>query len=433
MRIAAIAAHDVDRRYRITLKSIKRPLTAVYGPTLSGKTALADLLAHALFGSSPHREAGRHIPYGELVVEDRGGRYRIRRYQDASGHSRLTVAALNGSPIDRQTIRKLGGNLPPVVLAPLCAVNFRESPDIARLLSPEFVSGFQTLAAEGSGTASCRAAELAARRDLLAQELETRIATERRASKDLEARWRELDRLVREEQQQAAAAEQRLQAVENSLAETDSRLRYRRLELNVELQWRTTDAPAAEPSLILDSQISRCRQILAELSERESAVRASLAQTQTMRMTSATVLADQQTWLAVSRQVSADLTGEVARLARASASQQCMCHDAHPRLRPIAETIERQLAVLEKTVSAQQQALKASELEVEVEHLTRAQAELRRHLQHLLDRSQEHLRGTAAARTRQTERKQDSARPMRSSWKAGCWNWNKKDSAWPNW
>ena len=31
--------------------------------------------------------------------------------------------------------------------------------------------------------------------------------------------------------------------VENSLAETDARLRYRRLELNIELQWQASVAP----------------------------------------------------------------------------------------------------------------------------------------------------------------------------------------------
>ena len=144
--------------------------------------------------------------------------------------------------------------------------------------------------------------------------------------------------------------------------------------------------------------MTRCRQILAELNERESALRAQLAQTQTTRPNAAAVLVEQQTWLAISRQLAADLNGEVARLARASASQTCVCHDAHPRLRPISETIERQLAVLEKSVAEQKQAANAAELAIEVDHLARAQGEMRRHLEHLLDRTQDHLRGTALAR-----------------------------------
>jgi hypothetical protein len=395
MRIAAITAHDSGSLPAITLPKIRGPLTVVYGPAHSGKTVFAELVGHALFGKLSAQAVTEYVPNGELVVEAREGRYRIRRIRDAGGRSRLTVAALDGAPIDHHTIRKLAGNLSPAVLGPLCAVSFREPPDVAKLLSHEFASGFQRIAGESGTQSSRRVTELAARRDLLAQELESRIATERRASKDLEARWRELDRLVRDEQQQAAAAEQRLKAVENSLAETDARLRYRRLELNVELRWHTNEPPAPEPSAELGAQIARCRQMLSELNERELAVRANLAQLQTSPKNAAGVIAEQQTWLAVSRQLAADLTGEVSRLARASASKQCVCHDAHPRLRPIAETIDRQLAVLEKSLDEQRRAVSSAEFTQEVDHLVRAQAELRRQLEHLLDRSQAAVRGAA--------------------------------------
>ncbi len=63
------------------------------------------------------------------------------------------------------------------------------------------------------------------------------------------------------------------------------------------------------------------------------------------------VLVDQSAWLSITRQLAADLVGEVARLARASESKRCVCGDAHPRLRPIAETIERQLDILESLIA----------------------------------------------------------------------------------
>jgi DNA repair exonuclease SbcCD ATPase subunit len=398
MRIAAITAHNEDRRYTVTFQSIRGPLTAVYGPAHSGKSGAADLVGHALFGKHRVATAGHRAADGELIVEDRGGRYRVRCVHDVSGHTRLTIAAVDGSPVDQHTIRKMVGGLTPSILGPLCSVSFRETPDATQLLSHSFASGFQAIAGEHSVHATRRVSELAARRDLLAQELETRLATDRRASKDLESRWRELDRLVRDEQQRCSAVEQRLKAVEHSLAETDARLRYRRLELNVELRWQTNETPDTERPAALEAQVTRCRQILAELNERESALRAQLAQTQTTRPNAVAVLVEQQTWLAISRQLAADLSGEVARLARASASHTCVCHDAHPRLRPISETIERQLAVLEKSVSEQQRAANAAELSIEVDHLARAQGEMRRHLEHLLDRSQDQLRGTALAR-----------------------------------
>jgi hypothetical protein len=398
MRITAITAHDQERRYTVTLQGIRGPLTAIYGPAHSGKSAVADLVGHALFGKHRVGSQGHHAADGELIIEDRGSRYRVRGIHDGHGHTRLTISAVDGSPVDQHTVRRMVGGLPPSILTPLCAVSFRQTPDVSRLLSPEFVSGFQSIAGEHSVHANRRVSELAARRDLLAQELETRIATDRRASKDLEARWRELDRLVLDEQQRCGTAEQRLKAVEHSLAETDARLRYRRLELNVELRWHTNETPDTESVTALETQVTRCRQILAELNERESALRAQLAQTQTTRPNATAVLVEQQTWLAISRQLAADLSGEVARLARASASQTCVCHDAHPRLRPISETIERQLAVLEKSVAEQQQAVHAAELAIEVDHLTRAQGEMRRHLEHLLNRSQDQLRGSALAR-----------------------------------
>jgi hypothetical protein len=398
MRIAAITAHDEGRRYTVTLQNIRGPLTTVYGPVNSGKSGIADLVGHALFGKQSPLGPGSLPVHGELIVEDRGNRYRVRRSLDSHGHPRLTVAAVDGSPVDQHTIRKMVGGLTPSILGPLCSVSFRETPDVTQLLSLSFASGFQAIAGELSVHATRRISELAARRDLLAQELETRIATDRQASKDLEGRWRELDRLVRDEQQRCSTVEQRLKAVEHSLAETDARLRYRRLELNVELRWHTNETPDTEHPAALEAQVTRCRQILAELNERESALRAQLAQTQTTRPNAAAVLVEQQTWLAISRQLAADLSGEVARLARASASNSCVCHDAHPRLRPISETIERQLAVLEKSVAEQQRAANAAELAIEVDHLARAQGEMRRHLEHLLDRTQDQLRGTALAR-----------------------------------
>lgn len=397
MRVSTITVHSAAGWPSVQLDSHGNSLTAICGPSNSGKSAMANLMGHALFGKTEAWLGGATIPEGELIVEGNGGRYRLRRARDAQQITRLTVAALDNAPADRHTAQRLVGNLSPSILAPLCAVSFRESPNVAQLLSKEFALGFQAIQDDGGPHVSRRAAELAARRDLLAQELESRIAGERRASGELEARWRELDRLARDQQQHLATLEQRLQSVEKSLAETDSRLRYRRLELNVELRWRADENQEPEtPLKELDAQVERCRQMLADLGEREGVVRGRLAQVQTAR-TGTSAIADQHTWLTVSRQLAADLSGEVARLARASTSHQCACHDAHPRLRPIAETIERQLTVLEQCIEDQRRALSATELQGEIDGLTRTQAELRRHLEHLLQRRQSHTFGARSA------------------------------------
>src|SRR3954466_2439494 len=150
MRIAAITAHNEDRRYTVTFQSIRGPLTAVYGPAHSGKSEVADLVGHALFGKHRVAAAGHKAADGELIVEDRGGRYRVRCVHDVSGHTRLTIAAVDGSPVDQHTIRKMVGGLTPGILGPLCSVSFRETPDVTQLLSHSFASGFQAIAGEHS-------------------------------------------------------------------------------------------------------------------------------------------------------------------------------------------------------------------------------------------------------------------------------------------
>jgi uncharacterized protein YhaN len=339
-------------------------------------------------------------PQGEATVDSGSGLYRLRRYHDGSGATRLTVAALDGATVDEGTIRKLVGGLSPTVLAPLCAVSFAEAPHVLSLLSPEFARETQSFGGWNRNHGSRRTIELAARRDLLAQELETRIANERRVSTELDGRWRELDRQVRHEQQQLAALEARLHTVEKALAETDTRLRYRRLELNIELH-RQSDALADEgPQLAeLDAQIAHWRTALGDLSQREAAVRGQLSQIKPAQGPLPATLTDQTAWLTVARQLAADLSGEVARLARASDSQRCVCGDAHPRLRPIAETIERQLDVLESLIAHERSGLLARELAAEIDNLCRTQTELRRYLEQLLDRREALSRSTAPSQS----------------------------------
>src|SRR5258705_4714462 len=104
MRIAAITAHDDGRRYSVTLPTVRGPLTAIYGPAQSGKSSIADLVGHALFGKRPTVTPGSVTPDGELIVEDRGTRYRVRRCQDDHGQARLTVAAVLLEPRELPTV-----------------------------------------------------------------------------------------------------------------------------------------------------------------------------------------------------------------------------------------------------------------------------------------------------------------------------------------
>lgn len=392
MRIAALTLSGAAGWGALDFPSFSSSLNVIHGPDRSGKSTIADLLGHALFGKPPVAlpVLGRLLaPAGDVSVDDGVHQYRVRRYQEGSGTVRLTVAAVDGTHADAGTVHKLTGGLPPRVLSALCDVSFRESPHVGRLLSAEFVQGCRFIRQEYLAVDSRRLTELAARRDQLAQELETRIAAERRVSKDLETRWRELDRLVRDTQQQIAALEQRRSAIETALAETDARLRYRRLELDVDQQWYQAELPDWQTPLAeLDEQVRHWRGVIADLAQRESVVRARLGEVQPSRTVGVSAIADQRAWLAVARQLAVDLAGEVSRLARAAGSDQCVCHDAHPRLRPVVESLERQLDVLESISDDQQRAICAAELRIELDRLTGSQEELRRHVEHLLDRRQ---------------------------------------------
>ena len=402
MRIETVTFHGLDGSPMLQWRDVHAGLNAIYGPPQSAQATVAGFLAHVLYGQ-PHAGwspiAEHALPDGEVVIRRGNHRYRLRRYSEGVSAPRLTVAGLDGSPADHSTIHALVGRLSPAVLGPLCAVSFRDSPSVARLLNADFAREFDAFFGTRPNYGSRRTAELTARRDLLAHELETRIASERQISKDLDGRWRELERLVQEVQHQAGVYEQRVRAAEAALAETDSRLRYRRLELNVQLRWHAEEPVDCGPQLAaLDDQIERLRATFAELGQQEANVRSHLAELQTSRGAAAAALVDQRAWLAVARQLAADLAGEVARLARASASQQCVCLDAHPRLRPIAETAERQLDVLQKLLEQQHGALASTDLQHELNALVRTQNELRSYLENLLERRQVVARGIRPSR-----------------------------------
>jgi uncharacterized protein YhaN len=392
MRISSIGLDGIGGWPQVELAEITGGLNVVCGPARSGKSTIANLVAHAIFGRPPATlvVTGQRIaPPGSVVIESGEDRYRVRRYHDVGGPIRLTVAALDGSAVEADTIHRLVRGLSPALLSPLCFVNFRDAPDVHRLLSADYARGWHSAFGDNRPASDRRLAELVARRDVLAQELESRIAGERRVSKELEARSRELERLLRDAQHQATDLERRLAALEASLAETDTRLRYRRLELNAELRWQPVELTEPLADLQeLDEQIARWRQVIGDLAKREADVRARLGEIQDVRVSPAAAAAEQRAWLAMARQLAADLTGEVARLARASGSAECVCRDAHPRLRPIAETIERQLNSLASLIDSQHCSLEAAELTAEIDHLAGSQAELRRHVDHLLDRRQ---------------------------------------------
>jgi DNA repair exonuclease SbcCD ATPase subunit len=387
MRISALALDGNRGRPDLEIDSIEPGLNVFFGPPGAGKTALVGLVSHALYGQSPLGEPHSDqdvLPEGQVVVESISARYRLRRYQGDTSDARLTVASLDGSRVDPSVVREMLHGLSPSLAARLYAMSFREPPQLETMLSDEFVCRLLSVERGRTGGHAANTVGLLARREALAHDLESRIADGRSASRKLRDQWAELDRLVHQREQELSKARDQLRAVDTALAETDARLRYRRLETSIDERWLAERADC-EPQLVeLDEQIAHWRSSLADVDCRQSRVRGQIAQIAPGE--AATTITDGRAWLAIARQLTSDLEGEVARLARASASQQCVCGDAHPRLRPIVETLARQLDVFDVLLDRQQHAAEVADLQQETEYLARTETELRRQLEHLLDR-----------------------------------------------
>jgi energy-coupling factor transporter ATP-binding protein EcfA2 len=146
MRIATLALHANHDWPELGTDALAPGLNVIHGPSASGKTTLADLVTHALYGRRFVAAATAEqavAPQGEIVLENRGRQFRLRRSHDEAAGERLTVAALDHSAVDEDTVRQLVACLSPSLLRPLCAVSFRETPRLDWLLSPEFSHEFR--------------------------------------------------------------------------------------------------------------------------------------------------------------------------------------------------------------------------------------------------------------------------------------------------
>jgi len=150
MRIAALALHANRNWPELGTDALAPGLNLIHGPSASGKTTLADLVTHALYGrrfvaaaATEDSATDRIAPQGEVVVENRGRQFRLRRSHDEASGERLTVAALDRSAVDEDTVRQLVACLSPSLLRALCAVSFGESPRLDWLMSPEFSHEFR--------------------------------------------------------------------------------------------------------------------------------------------------------------------------------------------------------------------------------------------------------------------------------------------------
>lgn len=411
MRIAEFALDGNGAWPDLRARSLADGLTAFFGPPGTGKSTVAGFIGHVLYGRQSRHSLDatacpRLQPEGELIVQDAADRYCLRRYNDVAPPGRLTVSSLDGRTVDQHTVTRLLAGGPTSIVSQLYLADFQTTDGLPRLLSHDFARGLHALLGHDARPAEriaphANARRLLVRRDELARELEARLATGRRQSRELEDRLAELEALRNEQRQEVDQLGQRLRAVESELAEIEARLRYGRLEALVD-QEQSASVPANLDGRLseVDEQIDRWRTTLAELECREAGVRARLAQLHPDDATNELPLADQRAFLGVVRRLVADLEGEVARLAQADGQQRCVCREAHRRLRPIAETLGKQTALLDQSLAEQARIVEYLDLEGEAEHLARSKSELQQQLGHLLDRRQMLLRSARPTRRR---------------------------------
>jgi hypothetical protein len=147
MKLDAIALVGNAPWPDLSVSKINAGLNVFHGPPASGKTAIADLVTHALCGRRFQATASEASPspVGELIVESGGHHFRLHRQLDAATTPRLTVAAAdpNGPAVDGDTVRGLLYGLSPALLGPIYALNFRESTRPESLLSVGFANEFR--------------------------------------------------------------------------------------------------------------------------------------------------------------------------------------------------------------------------------------------------------------------------------------------------
>lgn len=147
MKIDSLTLHSMNGWPALGTDALSPGLNVFHGGSASGKTTLADLATHAIYGRRFARTAVAESeipgPDGEVVVQSRGKQFRLRRSHDETAGERLTVAALDQSAVDQETVRHLVACLSPTLLQPLFAVSFREPPEIDWLLTQEFSQEFR--------------------------------------------------------------------------------------------------------------------------------------------------------------------------------------------------------------------------------------------------------------------------------------------------
>ncbi|MEM8864847.1 MAG: hypothetical protein AAGF31_04805, partial [Planctomycetota bacterium] len=399
----ALEHTKLEQTKTVELGPLAPGLSVAVADASEDASRLSDLLAETLYGIRTTQSLDRptylqHLA-GNVDVGSDFGRFRLRRRSEAGASGRFTIAGLDGQAAGGDTISALLQTKATDAVARVFYASPATHCDLASLLSETVARELQqdSTAAVHRQTSPTNTEELLARRDAVAHEIERRLADRRVASEELEGVLSRLDAEAAELRTRRGTLDNALQGVLRELAQVESNLRYQAIAEETERAAASRVARVWRPRIDeLESQLEQWRATLAELEAREAEVRSELSAIHPDDAEPSLPLADQRAGLAVARRLTEDLESEVARLARSTASDICVCRDAHPRMNPLVDTLGKQLTRLAELAEQQERALHVQSLRSEAAHLSRSQDDLRKQLDHLLERRQTLWRTTRA-------------------------------------
>lgn len=398
---------------KLTVDRCHPELNVFTSPPRSGKSTLAQLAAHLLYGKADGASRGTGptatpLIEGSIEVTAPQGTFLLRRHRDGSDLGRLSIASASGATVDGRTIRALLSDVSPKLLAELYVADFARPASASTLLAGEFARQFtralgrneepapaacpdaeRSLAAEATLPDRARVDELVRRRDAVMRQIEEHLSGSRRASDALRHELEQLEQTLAERRRSLEPLQAKLRTAEARLAEIAATLRFFSLETAVRRGSEIDDQRLRDDLERLDAEIARTRQTLSDLQQREAAVRRELAELHPDGAADGTnCLADQRVTVGVFERLIDDLDAEVAQLARAHEPGRCVGLDAHARLSPVVQMIRQQLYTLCGQVTEHERAARRTHLNIEARQLTRAQTDIGEQLEHLLQRRQ---------------------------------------------
>jgi uncharacterized protein YhaN len=410
MRIAQLSLAGRGAWPDLHIEQLHPQLNVFFGKPGAGKSTVAQLVNHLLYGKSqsPWRQQfGQTVPLteGRLVVDSSRGSFVLKRHVDANRASRLTVSAVGGGAVDSRTVQKLLADLSPQIIAQLVAVDFAEAPSVDWLLGKDFT---RELAKTRGKNANCpearlsspenqiettaldrrRIDELIRQRDAIAESIEKQLSMRRQEGGVLTNELADIESQLEATRRQLEATQSDLQVVAGEIAACETRLRYLSLESVVTQRSAEQDQEKRRQELSqLEGEIANCRKALNDLQARDAVIRAELARLTSDGTTDrASHLADSRATIGVLEKLVSDLDAEVALLARSHDPGRCIHQDAHTKLSPVAAMLRQQVYSLCGLLTEQERQTRRQQVATESRQVSRAQFDLSERLEHLLSR-----------------------------------------------